>query len=425
MDDVGAVVGAARHGLRPPLDVGGPRHQHGLGARGRHLPAQAPAAPRDGTLGIHELGITPGRTTIGADLDARHRAVAPRGADDVDGGPARHLPVGRRPGDVRLHLHAHQRTTQRMSGRAIPVRVIGRFPITARLALDGLDRRQPLDRRHPVAARHDQPDRRAVRRWQRLAVESVGHERLARLRLDNRHATMERDRPGREWRVLHLALVHALEDEAGGIGRHAGLRQQVGDAHARPLRGADGAALPLHARHLRHQVLAAVAGALERHDLRDLRQRAELVERERERLPDRALDLQRPRGRVHRRHGEVAAHVVLVGRREELGERTEIALEILGGSLANDPLALHGGLREGVGGTRGQGRQGGGHRSDLQKRPAVLGHATRPSRTTPSLGHVSLRMHRPHWGNTGLQTCWPHVTRCRLMVAHQRRGATS
>src|SRR5262249_47602384 len=67
-----------------------------------------------------------------------------------------------------------------------------------------VDLRQPLHIRHAVPTRHDETQRRALMSGQRIAVETVGEERLRRQRLLAIEAPAERN--------VHLELLGAEFD---------------------------------------------------------------------------------------------------------------------------------------------------------------------------------------------------------------------
>src|SRR5215471_4950671 len=68
----------------------------------------------------------------------------------------------------------------------------------------------------------------------------------------------------------------------------------------------------------------------------------------------------------------------------------------------------------------GPAREGRRHQNERQNPPPA--DHERAVLTTPSRGHHLLITQAPHLGYTGRQTFWPHVTRYRLMIGHQRGG---
>lgn len=99
---------------------------------------------------------------------------------------------------------------------------------------DGLNGGEPLQACHPVPAGDDEPEREAVLQLQRVAVHLVGEQDfLADSPLDPEAPRMAR---------LPVALdpaFGAVEDDLGGFGLEASVREQVAQRCPGPLGGAD------------------------------------------------------------------------------------------------------------------------------------------------------------------------------------------
>src|SRR5581483_5993501 len=78
-------------------------------------------------------------------------------------------------------------------------------------------------------------------------------------------AALERDRLGES---LDCAAIGAAEDDVPPIRFHAGSIKNLHHGHASPLRGTDGAEVPLFSAHARLQHGTAVSSALQGHQLR-------------------------------------------------------------------------------------------------------------------------------------------------------------
>jgi hypothetical protein len=108
------------------------------------------------------------------------------------------------------------------------------LPAAERL-VDDRDRLEPLHVGHAVPARHHDPQREAVLRRERAAVDLVSEQHLVAKRVGERQASFVQ--------MLDVVLDAAIEpgeDDLDTPVEHSGLLEDRGERRARPFSGADG-----------------------------------------------------------------------------------------------------------------------------------------------------------------------------------------
>ena len=285
----------------------------------RGVPAERPAAPRARRRLLPQLGGRPRGAAVGGHLDrVDPRPARPRSA--LEPAPPRlEVPAAAEElGDARRR---HQRARQHPRHRRARVvlvapEAVGRRLLVARERLgQHVDPREPLDVRHPVPPGDQHAQREAVLRRQRRAVDRVRQQRAVERDLEREAALV-----GLLDVALHAA-VEAREEHLHRAVEQPRLAEHVAQRHAGPLGGADGLEQPRLADRPRVEPRAAVARALHRHRARDRRPGAQVLERERQRGPDAAADLQPPRVRVDTRDVVVDQQVVQAQRGDGPAQR--------------------------------------------------------------------------------------------------------
>ncbi len=114
-------------------------------------------------------------------------------------------------------MHLSDRDQPHASVITLPEGVIHRLIVAVERPVGDDDALQPFHRRHPVPAGHDRPQRKPVRRRERLAIHLVG-EKDALERLAQRDTARVMDLARRLGRIADFAPVRALEDDLGCSG---------------------------------------------------------------------------------------------------------------------------------------------------------------------------------------------------------------
>ncbi len=120
---------------------------------------------------------------------------------------------------------------------------------------------------------------------------------------------------------VHRRLLRALQLDEGGVLLRPREREQVLEAHARPLCVPHRAEAPLHAGHMRREEPPAVARALQDGLELHLRHALEIGERKRERLLHQAMQVQPPARHLDLGDVEVIAQIEALDGRDPGGER--------------------------------------------------------------------------------------------------------
>ena len=185
------------------------------------------------------------------------------------------------------------------------------------LATAGLKVCEPLDRVRTLPARHDSPQRKTMLNGQRHSIHLERQDRVGIQRLLDWQLPDE---------VGHRSHRHvgAIQPDVPGRCLDPGALQHVSQTDASPTRIPDGAPFPLHAGDGRIEESPAIARTLERHGQRRARHLPEVIEGQRERAIDVALDREPPVIGPNRWRVQVRPDVEqLVGRdpRVEQGDR--------------------------------------------------------------------------------------------------------
>ena len=264
----------------------------------------------------------PALAAVTADLDAGHRAAARPGATFERRRLGRQEALARE--EVGLAGRDHQRPRRHpVDGDALVLlgaaeAVAGRLLVAVEGLVHDVDPREPLDVRHPVPARNHQPEREAVLRRQRSAVQVVGEERIAAERLRERQRT-----PVTLLDASLDAAVEPGEDDLDRTLERFGLREQGGERGAAPASVADRLEQPGLADRPRLHSRPPVAGAFHRRDEVGRGPLAQVAERQRQRLRHAAADLEPPRIRVDRGNVVVDQQVVQPHGRDLVPQRLE------------------------------------------------------------------------------------------------------
>ena len=327
-------------GLDDAAGVGRPRPDFVITLL-RELQRRLPVLPGVGVGRFAQLGPLPGCAEVHRHVDPRHLVVArPCVPGDLQLAAGDRQPgLGRR--DQRFHRHGvddpHGALRHLLARRhrivRHPVGAAGHLRPVMHLVAQP-DPLEPFLRAGARPAGDHQAQRRAVHRMQRPAVHAEG-DQVARVhRLADRHAARDRQLALLAGEVRIRADMGGVDDvrlDAGGL-------EHVGQAHAGPVRAGDRADRPLVAARRRVEegpaVAAAFDGELLGHDLELLLQ---VVDAERHRAVDQAVDAQLPGRRVHVvRHDAVVADEVPGGRRDRVVEQ-------MGRGLGVDrPVVEHG-----------------------------------------------------------------------------------
>src|SRR5581483_648428 len=321
---------------------------------GRRLPDEAPACPRPRAELRLDLGGGPDSAAVDAHLDRCDRGEARPGTALEGARAGVHDPVARE--EVRDTRRRHQRPRPDARERDPLVVLVAPQPVRARLLvaverpLEDGDPLEPLHVRHAVPAGDDEPQRGAVLRRKRRAVQVVGEQDVLPKGLVERQAPFVR-------------LLDAAIDAPVGAGEEHLLRplgntrldEQRAQRNAGPLPGPDRLGAPRLAHRSRVEVRPSVAGALHRHDRGRGRSGAQVVQRQRELAFHLPPDPEPP-AVGHHRDVEVGEQVVEPDRRDGIAERLERQavvprreLELLerdrhSASLVEPPAALAGAL---------------------------------------------------------------------------------
>ena len=255
-----------------------------------------------------------------ADFDACHGPGSRPGLAAYRARARAQRRAGGRGGDARAHAHQ----VDGLGGAVGPlVHVVPGLELAGvRLGQD-VDPLEPFHRGDGVPVGHDDPEGRSVVGTQRLAVHLVGDQDL-RGRIGGVCERQGADEGqvvlvgvGEHGVEVVRAVVGALEAHVDAVCPGTRLLEHLVEQGALPAGGRDGVVAPGLTGRQRPHLEPPVAGALERDRALVRRHGAEVVERQRQRVLDRAADLERA---VVGRQREVAAHVVELGGSDLAGQ---------------------------------------------------------------------------------------------------------